>query len=243
ENDGTFFIGSIVHNNFFLDGRADVDMDRGLWLTTRDYLVALLRSEVDYLKSKYGAALDGIGGNGRDNGENDEDYEEELEKARDVLETTSKLETIIPSFLPNNPTLERFCLHHCDLESRNIMIQGTAISGIIDWESSSACPVWPYARCPTFIAGRGHDVEETDAVNWDDPEEFEQVFHETQLRRFFRSEISKRDLAFGVAMHEGSKVQMFEDQVILTREYPRHVKRWINHLRSGSEGWDEDLSA
>ena len=41
-------------------------------------------------------------------------------------------------------------------------------------------------------------------------------------------------------MDEGAKVQMFEGQVIFSRECPRLVKRWINHLRSGGKGWDED---
>ncbi|KAK3838997.1 MAG: hypothetical protein J3R72DRAFT_525370 [Linnemannia gamsii] len=115
-NDGAFFIGSIVHNTFFLDGRAHVDMDRGPWLTTRDYLAALLHSEVDYLKSKYGAALSDDGGNGRDEGESNEDYEEST-----LLLKDSVFSTVI--------------------WSRRIMIQGTTISGIIDRESSGACPV------------------------------------------------------------------------------------------------------
>ncbi|KAG0260017.1 Phosphotransferase enzyme [Mortierella polycephala] len=234
DKDGAYYVGPIINDLFFMDERANMDLDRGPWTTSSDYLKGLIRSEIQYLNTHYKSALDG---------QDDSIDEDDLDDIRDTLSVSAEFEDLIPYFCPDKTTPERFCLHHGDLNKGNIMVEGTKVSGIIDWESSGVCPAWFIAQYPEVIVGRGKDVEESDADKWDSPEEFREFFEDTKLRRLFRSEMAKRDPEFVKLMDEGAKTRKFESKAIFLRDFPRHAKRWKDCLTNGSDGWEKDPTA
>ncbi|KAF9105807.1 Phosphotransferase enzyme [Mortierella sp. AM989] len=225
----SYEVGLIVCDLFFDGKRGDMDLDRGPWKSTGEYLGALIRSEAVYIK----AQRDDKGSSKDD----DDDYDED--DVDDILQACAEMEKIIPYFCPSDPALERFCLHHSDLHLYNVMVEGNEITGIIDWESTGAYPTWMCADYPEFLMGR-NDVEASEADNWGNKEEFQEAVEDTILRRFFLAEVEKRDQSFARIMKESGKFKMFLTKTITLRDFPNHVKNWIKRLRNGSDNWDYD---
>ncbi|KAI8601442.1 kinase-like domain-containing protein [Dissophora ornata] len=194
----------------------------GLIMNTREYLTAVVQSQADYLKAPHASELDD-------------------REVQNGLSASSELEAISPDFFT---TLKRLCLHHLDINTGNVMLQQADdtgdwnISGIIDWEAAGVYPAWSCVWCTKFIGGEGRDVETSDADNWLDADQFQQLLVETELRKFFHSETSKRSRAFRIAMDEGAKTRALDNQAIFARDYLGHVKRWISSLGSSCDVWE-----
>ncbi|KAF9354826.1 hypothetical protein BGX26_007334 [Mortierella sp. AD094] len=210
---GVYRIGPAISDALIQGKRASVSLDRGPWVDTKEYFTALIRNEIDYSKD-YGPSV------------------------------FSKLEEIIPSFCPGLELkdLERLCLQHPDLHLGNIMVYKTdlscwKISGIIDWETSGVYPSWSFASYPIFLESDRIDVKLGDAEEGFDPEHFNQLLEETELRKYFKTEVGRRCPEFCLAMERGLKSRMFESQVVFARDHPGHVYCWIEEvLRNRNDG-------
>lgn len=77
-----------------------MSLDRGPWTTTRDYLKALIQSEIDYLKVYQAKAL-----------ENVYPFLKEV-KPEDpiIVNTCEELMKLVPFFCPSDPVLERLTM-------------------------------------------------------------------------------------------------------------------------------------
>lgn len=229
--DHTYYVGPIVIDPFFEGGRASMDLDRGPWKTTRDFLNALIQNETDYL-STHATKL------------NDE-------QVQSSLQLCSKFKEVAHLFCPDNPSLERVSLRHSDLHMSNIMVELSfdekiewRISGIIDWEVSVTYPAWACAKVP-----RAFELGAEDEANGDssqtDQKEFQELSEEAEILMYYKSEAGKRNEAFKAAMEEGRRCRIFRDKIILGRHDPSTICRWIqnidgdgNSLHSVVEGSD-----
>lgn len=138
--------GRIVSFPFVEGDCYDYDVPRGPFRSSHDWL----QSRLQIIQLKKLAEIE--------HAEDDEDEE----VARDGLNASQCLESILPKISPPSQTYdaERTAICHHDLSEMNIMVDDQGhITGIIDWECVSAMPFWMITNAPTFLRGPERDEE------------------------------------------------------------------------------------
>ncbi|RSL71745.1 hypothetical protein CEP53_001350 [Fusarium sp. AF-6] len=140
--------GRIVSMPFFWGDHINLDMDRGPFRHSRDWIAARLElAESDCLAvlRKYltGAELDS-------------DAEDDREDATRTASIIAKLQQLIDFVFPETTMAEDpTVLCHTDLSRSNILVDHAGkLTGVIDWECVSALPLWKACSYPAFLEGR-----------------------------------------------------------------------------------------
>ncbi|KAE8153166.1 phosphotransferase enzyme family protein [Aspergillus avenaceus] len=146
----TFSIGPTNHPSFFDFGRGELDIDRGPWPTITEYVAAIARREIATAKAgfRYPLMPEGLFHGPRQ-------YQPNFFKKLSALENYLK---VAPYILPENKATHASVLWHGDLHSQNIFVAPEdpgRITGIIDWQSTSACPLFMQVRRPAFLDYNG----------------------------------------------------------------------------------------
>ncbi|KAJ0416360.1 phosphotransferase enzyme family-domain-containing protein [Aspergillus carlsbadensis] len=137
--------GQLVSGMFFQGDHYDLDIPRGPFRSTHDWLSSYLQIVVkDHTAAK-------------DEAEDSEDEED----AEFALIVTHKLISLLPKIFPaiQDPP-ERSVIWHGDLSLSNILVneQGE-ITGVINWECVSAMPEWMSTQTPKFLDNATRDKE------------------------------------------------------------------------------------
>ncbi|KAL2678538.1 hypothetical protein Neosp_009286 [[Neocosmospora] mangrovei] len=140
--------GRIVSMPFFWGDRINLDMDRGPFRHSRDWIAARLRlAESDCLAvlRKYPA-----------DAEIDSDAEDDKEDATRTASIIAKLQQLIDIVFPETTMAEDpTVLSHTDLSRSNILVDEVGkLTGVVDWECVSALPLWKACSYPSFLEGR-----------------------------------------------------------------------------------------
>ncbi|KAI4173635.1 MAG: hypothetical protein LQ343_002810 [Gyalolechia ehrenbergii] len=143
--DTRFAIGPCTGREFFDNGRATVEFDRGPWSSVEDYRLAIGRREIDSIASlpqlpKSPLTLCGP-----------HSYKPTREKKIAALENYLKL---VKYVLPTDESLNTSYLWHPDLHTENIYVDPndpTRIVGLIDWQSADLLPLFDHARQPYIL--------------------------------------------------------------------------------------------
>ncbi|KAG0131796.1 kinase-like domain-containing protein [Tuber indicum] len=192
-DNSNFVIGPIVNSFIFAGKRKPlIKRDRGPYHSDREYLLALMKVELEdkklLLKQISDKRAAGVQKAHSDDeySESDEDLAEDVPEIEDTIQ---RLQGILTSLFSNNMQTKEFVLCHHDLNRSNIMVDRTTleITGIIDWESITTVPAWEDTY-PHML--QGEDMEEqpeplafgdTDECRVESWEEWEM----TKLRKVF----------------------------------------------------------
>ncbi|CAB4386864.1 unnamed protein product [Rhizophagus irregularis] len=130
-----FIIGQVTEETFFSEKRSELNIKRGPFNNTYDYIVAAIEKEIIYNKENFN--------------------EEEQKKWIPVYE---ELLSLVPKYFNNNNNNNNnnvndiFILTHGDFHYTNILVDGsTNITGIIDWECSGSYPLECFCTFPVWI--------------------------------------------------------------------------------------------
>ncbi|OZJ03858.1 hypothetical protein BZG36_03676 [Bifiguratus adelaidae] len=155
----SFEIGEAIEMSWFLDERAIIsDVHRGPFNSTYDYLQSAIQKESIYVK----------------------DYGSKSDQQHD-LHDLDALSRIVTSLTQSQsyPSSETFVLCHGDLHSSNIMVHGSTITAVIDWECSGAYPLDNLCNYPIWL---NDDAKTTS----------EQSISNNHMRDFFKAEMESR---------------------------------------------------
>ncbi|PPQ74686.1 hypothetical protein CVT26_007669 [Gymnopilus dilepis] len=72
----------------------------------------------------------------------------------DLKDLFSRLSSLSKLLLPPDPN-QRFSLVHLDPHERNLLVEGSAVTGLIDWEAHASMPTYLAARYPVFLRNDG----------------------------------------------------------------------------------------
>lgn len=151
-NDSDFELGKMIHMDFFLYNRIQVDGSRGPFPNSASLLTAIIETEIASL----GLLLP----------PDHPDFDPELlvlglcDDKGAILKNCEQLLEILPLiFKPQRFKKEQYVLYHGDLNTGNILIDPITyqVTGVIDWELVSTNPLWISRRHPKFM--QGHDIK------------------------------------------------------------------------------------
>lgn len=209
--DGSYVVGPLISRPFIIEERGTMDLDRGPWATTQDYLAAAARREISFLNMHQAAAMATI--------------PEMLQTDIPVIcDTFEHLAQLASAFSPKDPELERCALKHTDL-LRNLLVDGTRITGVIDWECAGTYPAWSCAEYPSWI------IDDSESKDNEDEQE------KARLRAFFHAEVASREPLFLGALDEGAQYREFENAALVMWMFYGNLKYWMKELR---DNWHRD---
>ncbi|RUS32078.1 hypothetical protein BC938DRAFT_476335 [Jimgerdemannia flammicorona] len=212
--DGDYAVGPLVSRPFFIEERGAMDFDRGPWATTCDYLAAAARREISFLRVHQTTAMAAMPGMLKAGIPTDTPA---------IRGTFERLARLAPAFSPKELTLDRCGLKHTDLRLSNFLVNGTCVTGLIDWECAGTYPAWSCAEYPSWIDGESESEGERE--------------EKAQLCAFFRTEVAAHEPAFLRALDEGGPCREFENAALSVWIFYGHLKHWIKELR---DNWDRD---
>ncbi|KAH7255443.1 uncharacterized protein BKA55DRAFT_662582 [Fusarium redolens] len=150
--------GRMISHEFFEGDHLTYDIPRGPFLSTHDWLSAVLAIIIRHQNLVLEKSKD----------------EDDIEDAEEILPIAQSLLAYLPKVFP--PDLSRpepSALHHHDLHLDNILVdeQGE-LTAVIDWECVSALPLWKARQVPKFLDDKPREDEPQRDVYADEtPEE------------------------------------------------------------------------
>ncbi|GBC01182.1 hypothetical protein RclHR1_00410009 [Rhizophagus clarus] len=155
-----FIIGQVTEETFFSEKRSELkNIKRGPFDNTFDYIIAAIEKEITYNRKFF----------------NDEKW----------IPVYEELLSLVPKYFNRNNKDDIFVLTHGDFHFTNILVDGTNITGIIDWECSGSYPLECFCTYPVWITE--NPFEDLDKKK---SEEYR------LLQDFWRSEMKIRDPEF-----------------------------------------------
>ncbi|KAK2762249.1 hypothetical protein FQN54_001259 [Arachnomyces sp. PD_36] len=151
-----FAVGPSTGREFFDDGRASIEFNRGPWPYLETYLSAIGNREINCVKnlSQLPKSPVGLYGPGT--------YQPTREKKLEAIQAYLK---VFKYLCPIDPSITSPCLWHDDLHVGNILVNPdipTEVVGIIDWQSTELAPLFYHARQPHLLDYDGPLVEGLD---------------------------------------------------------------------------------
>ncbi|EJD38206.1 kinase-like protein [Auricularia subglabra TFB-10046 SS5] len=229
-NGASIDVGRIVSLPFFWDQRAKLDVPRGPFRSSADWLSARLSLVMNEAVQVLEMSSD----------------EDELEEAQKTQALGRRLVALLPTVYPPDETAdpELTIIHHDDLSFHNILVgDDDKLTGIIDWECVSALPLWYACQLPSFLQGKPR-TERPDIANYyigeygrDLYDEHMREWEQTQLRGVFLAEMA-RVCPEWIEQHRAGLLRAdFELAVAccdseLSR---RRVDRWVDDVEAGAE--------
>lgn len=178
DGQSTHTVGEIVQPAFFKGDNIALDIARGPFRSTHEYLTARLQL-LEHFASKL-----------------DQEDEDDLEHYSDIQAVLSSLRIVVPRLFPDNSssTAEPTILCNRDISTSNILVnpQGDLIS-IVDWECVATLPPYFAVQLPQFLKGPSRTTPPaftSDTASEVHKTELE-LYETTCLRKFFLEEMAR----------------------------------------------------
>ncbi|KAL8342034.1 hypothetical protein RB598_003783 [Gaeumannomyces tritici] len=217
----SFRIERIVSAEFIWDSRIHIQVPRGPFESSKDWMLARLslaeavcRDKLNRLQNRNssspgeadrGAGLEDTergdepeGTGSKEEEEEDEDDIGELEHTMDII---SRLRRRLDDFFPPlGPEPDPTIILHDDLSHQNILVDNEGnLTAVVDWECISAVPCWMACQFPPLLQGKHRSEEPIEAIyQHDEDGNVAELFWEhlddyelTQLRRVFLGEMER----------------------------------------------------
>ena len=139
-NNSEVVVDRLVSMLFFWDKRYTMDVPRGPFPSSREWILAqlaLIEGDCDALLQNKDA---------------DKDDVEEKERAKVII---SRLRNHLHHIFPSDDTeTESFAIRHDDINTQNILVdESGAFKALVDWECVSVLPLWKVCQLPDYITG------------------------------------------------------------------------------------------
>ena len=231
-------VDRIVSMMFFYNGRTKLDVPRGPFTSSRDWMDARLQLLERECKRC------------AESGEGD------MEDIERLLRLIPRLRTQLPTIFPLEPSKpEEFALHHDDISRHNLIVDETGkLQGLVDWECVSVLPLWKGCATPTFLA-RKKRAEKLDPNNYNINAE-NTLYYEhldeyecTLLRQILVDEMAQLSPEWKIE-HDATRSKEDYDQAVnnCNDEFGVAVaENWVNYLEAGgeyldiSDAWDRHV--
>ena len=204
--DEHFCIGPDTRLPMWYGRRSQLDVDRGPCMLLSAFfimplnqpitidesaeaaLVAAARKELAYLE-QFGQPLLPFRRERRDGYQ----YQEQSPLAH--IENLKRYLLIVPSLIPGDPALRRFCIRHPDLQQSNIVVRRSSESGwqvvsLLDWQHTSILPPFLLAGVPQRLQNHDDSVSQS-MMPPSLPENFDEL---TETKRTEAEEVYRRRL-------------------------------------------------
>ncbi|GKZ38817.1 phosphotransferase enzyme [Aspergillus brasiliensis] len=137
-----FSIGPVVDAAFWSNERGSMDIDRGPWTSSLDYIQALAKREISWIK-KHAKPRPTDDPLFTSHSQND---------PTPHISLLQRYLTISPHLIPHDEDILGSFLWHTDLRTPNIFVDNSGhITSIIDWQSTWAGPLFLQGRHPHFL--------------------------------------------------------------------------------------------
>ncbi|KAE8143966.1 phosphotransferase family protein [Aspergillus pseudotamarii] len=213
-----YSIGPIVDTAFWSKGRGDMDIHRGPWASVVDYIQAFALREIAWIQK-----------HAIPRSPNDPLFVSHSQN--DPAEHISLLQrylSIAPHLIAQEESISRSFLWHPDLRTPNIFVDDSGhITSVIDWQSTSAGPLFLEGRHPHFLDYNGDLILEL-------PENLKQLDEKTQ--NTVKSKVTNSILLYLYEKYTA------ERNPILSRvfQYP-NGKTLTDPIRFVGNTWDGDI--
>ncbi|KAJ5981941.1 hypothetical protein N7451_012041 [Penicillium sp. IBT 35674x] len=182
-NDNDFCIGPATSLGLWYGKRSVLSVDRGPYGDCLSALTAGAAKEIAYL-TRFGRALQPFQRLRR------EIYDYKPQSHWEHMTTLENYLQIAPHLIPHNsPALCRPVIRHPDLQPNNIFVSDDLeICGLIDWQHSTALPLFLQCGIPKSLQNYGDEISESLQIpslpdNFDELEEMEQYQQADIYRR------------------------------------------------------------
>lgn len=224
-------VGEIVLPEFFVGDHIQLDIDRGPYNSSRNYLGAcldiLLHNATKLLESE------------------DQDDIEHGQTMRDVYDG---LQIVVPRYFPHSSHHEQTLVFHRDVSTMNILVNadGDFVS-IVDWECVAAVPIWQACELPQLLKGPVYEFAvvreplsaeaETDADSVKYYKADMEYYELAQLRAFFLEEMQRLSPEWVAAF----RTNRLRHDILLAIEscdddsQCNWIKAWVQALVEGPE--------
>jgi hypothetical protein len=143
-DDATFCLGEIVSMEFFSEKHLQVNVSRGPFKSSRDWLAACMQLHI--WDADHPSELDS-----EDSDEDEDSLWAQMNTPEAIKRRARRVLALLPTIFPETEP-EEFVLHHHDLNSSNILLSPEHnLAGIIDWECITTCPLWYACDIPKFL--------------------------------------------------------------------------------------------
>ncbi|KAF1963163.1 phosphotransferase enzyme family protein [Byssothecium circinans] len=172
-NSSEFEIGPINHRSFFDFGKGALDINRGPWSTLEEYVAAVAHREIACAEKelKYPRMPEGLFYGPRQ-------YQPSRSTKVSALNNYLK---VAADVLPEEKATHAAVLWHSDLHTQNIFVDPddpARIIRIIDWQTTSACPLFSQVTRPGFLDFNGPVPQDLGQVSL--PENYDQLSPDEQ---------------------------------------------------------------
>ncbi|KAG8624730.1 hypothetical protein KVT40_007797 [Elsinoe batatas] len=131
-----FVLGPSVASEFWEDGRAALDLDRGPWSHPSGFLRAIAECGMTSIAHSMGGC-------------------HVTDDPRTVLSLYHKYLQIVDSLCSRDPMLNESVVWHWDLRTQNIFVKGDKITSLIDWQDVWAGPLFLQVEHPPIVDYNG----------------------------------------------------------------------------------------
>ncbi|KAH6615248.1 hypothetical protein C7974DRAFT_403557 [Boeremia exigua] len=221
--DNEFCLGSVIQMPFFWGNNLKLDVDRGPFSSSQDWLRTVLRLHSLAVDDPVAVMSDSDNDSDSDNSDDKPDPEN---TPAAIKHRVQRLMDLLPATFPADGP-EAFVLHHHDLHAKNIFMgDDHELSGIIDWECISTVPLWAACEFPKFLQTElnRHVCPDPDKymkeVLDDGTEELNVMYYEhlveyekTRLRVFFLEQM-QRECPEWVEVYQNSKLKATFEEVV-----------------------------
>ncbi|PLN86072.1 phosphotransferase family protein [Aspergillus taichungensis] len=218
EGGNRFSIGPIVDAASWSKERGDMEIDRGPWASAVDYIQAFALREIAWIQK-----------HAIPRSSNDPLFVSHSQN--DPAEHVSLLQrylSVAPHLIPQEEGILGSFLWHPDLRTPNIFVDNSGhITSIIDWQSTSAGPLFLEGRHPHFLDYNGDLILEL-------PDDFKQLDENTQ--RAVEGKVTNSILLYLYEKYTA------ERNPLLSRvfQYP-NGKTLTDPIRFVGNTWDGDI--
>jgi hypothetical protein len=234
-------LSEMVSVPFFSGKHLEAKVERGPFRNSRDWLAARLHLHIYDIDNAPEPNSDSS-----DGGDDEDDEYAHLTSPEVTKRRAERLLALLPVVFPEEH--EEFVLHHHDLNSSNIMVDTSyKLTGIIDWECITTCPLWLACQVPKFI-------DDVPRLNCPDPRryshkllpdgtedpdcllyEHNEQYEKTCMREFFFRDM-RRICPEWIQVYEASKLKRdFEDAVSFFgfSMMSKDIEDWVTAVENG----------
>lgn len=185
-------VGPIVAMQFFQDKHLSLDIPRGPFPSSREWLAAILLHKQYDCGQAIEAEAKRQSSKQQEENSKGEDDEDENEMTRVLI---ARLSELLPKFFPAaDDAYETFALRHDDFHHQNLMIDTDGIlKALVDWECVAMVPLWKVCQIPSLLEGRDRTEEpQAECYSRNDNGTVDEMYDEhlqeyelTRLRKIF----------------------------------------------------------
>ncbi|KZS94262.1 hypothetical protein SISNIDRAFT_63460 [Sistotremastrum niveocremeum HHB9708] len=146
ESPGEVIVGPIIEAPFYVDGRAQLPLDRGPFSSAKAYLSACTQRELD--ASRVTLAQNMSEGYQREYEEGRLNIERSMSLLQSLIDRCGGLDSDDPEFAPFSLDLRELGLKNLTVETDNL----SKIISVADIHSFSTQPLWKCARLPSWLS-------------------------------------------------------------------------------------------